>query len=256
MLERRGPGDVHGHRATPGTERHPEEDEYETLGHFYAALEAGLDHLEADSDLFAHHQPERQLSDPSFYGPVMFDAEDSGGLMLIHDRDSAREALEIIIHQGEGVSDERWADPDHRELTHYYKFEQIAEGGSAVGPVWPVVDNPRTENLPERLQGVSNLFNALYRLLFITMEDLFSGSGDQGALVGRLYALMSDCLAPTARYLVRQPVKDDRTAGPTFEAYRFGPDPWTEAVQLARAASIEHSELAGVASSVSGLTAF
>ena len=82
-------------------------------------------------------------------------------LMLVNDRASALEAIEIIIHEGEGVADERWADPDHRELTHYYKFEQLANGTTPIGDVWPVLDNPRTRDLPEGLQGVSNLFNAL-----------------------------------------------------------------------------------------------
>ena len=89
--------------------------------------------------------------------------------------------------------------------------------------------------------------------MFITMGDLFSGGRSQGALVSRLYSLMSDCLGPVACYQVLQSVNDEKTAGPTFEAYRFGSDPWTETIDLARAVSIEHSELAGVASTVSAL---
>ena len=95
------------------------------------------------------------------------------------------------------------------------------------GSVLPVFQ-PRFQPIPGTLRGVSDLFNALYGLVFVTMEGLFSGSSDQGALVGRLYGLMSHCLAPTARYLVRQPVTDARTGGPTFEVYRFEADfAWT-----------------------------
>jgi hypothetical protein len=229
----------------------PEDDDFETLGQFYGALEAAMDDLSEGADLFGHHQPERQMADRSWYGPVLFDADDSGGLMLIHDRPSADEALEVIIHQGEGVSDLRWADPAHQELTHYHKFRQIADGTTPIGSTWPVLDNPRTANLPGTLRGVSDLFNALYGLVFVTMDGLFSGSSDQGALVGRLYALMSHCLAPTARYLVRQPVTDARTAGPTFEVYRFEADPYVETAALAAAVSRDHSELEEVASRVS-----
>jgi hypothetical protein len=231
----------------------PEDDDFETLGQFYAALEGALDDLSEGSDLFSYHQPERQLADRSWYGPVLFDAEDSGGLMLIHDRPTADEALEIIIHQGEGVSDLRWADPAHQELTHFYKFQQLADGTTPIGRTWPVLDNPRTANLPGTLRGVSDLFNALYGLVFVTMEDLFSGSHHQGASIGRLYALMSDCLAPTARYLVRQPVTDATTAGPTFEVYRFEADPYVETATLATAVSRDHSELEEVASRVSAV---
>jgi hypothetical protein len=229
----------------------PDGDEFETLGQFYAALESALDALSEGSDLFDNHQPDRQLKDRSWYGPVVFDAEDSGGLMLIHDRPSADEALEIIIHQGEGVSDLRWADPAHQELTHFYKFKQLADGTTPIGRTWPVLDNPRTADLPETLRGVSDLFNALYGLVFVTMEGLFSGSSDQGGSVGRLYALMSHCLAPTARYLVRQPVNDARIAGPTFEVYRFEADPYVETAALAAAVCRDHSELEEVASRVS-----
>lgn len=230
----------------------PEDDIYETLGQFYAALEQALDNLNDTSDLFGNHQPERQLSDPAFYAPVAYDAEDSGGLTLIHDRVSADQALEIIIHQGEGLSTERWADPDHQELTHYYKFERIADGTVPIGPVWPVLDNPRTADFPERLWGVSTLFNAFYGLIYITMRDLYSGAQAQSAAVDRLYALMSDCLAPTARYLARQPVTDDRTAGATFEVYQFGADPWIETIGLAETVSEDHHELKEVASRISG----
>ena len=75
-----------------------------------------------------------------------------------------------------------------------------------------MLDNPRTADFPERLRGVSNLFNACYGLVYVTMSDLYSGTQDQGAAIGRLYALMSGCLAPTAQYLARHPVTEDRTA--------------------------------------------
>lgn len=232
----------------------PEDDFFETLGQFYAALENAVDDLDERFGLFDNHQPERQLSDPSFYGPVLYDAEDSGGLLLVHDGASADEALEIIIHQGEGLTTERWADPDHQELTHYYKFERIADGTAPIGPVWPVPDNPRTADFPEGLQRVSNLFNALYGLVFVTMRDLYSGTQDQGMLIGRLYTLMSDCLAKTALYLVSQPLDGETNAAPTFEVYRFAGDPWEETVRLAHTVIEDHPELEAVAATVSKLT--
>ncbi len=228
----------------------PEDDNFETLGQFYNALELAVDALDAKSDLFANHQPTRQLSNPAFYGPVTYNAADAGGLMLIQDRASADEALEIIVHQGEGVSDQRWADPAHQELTHYYKYLKIADGASPIGPVWPVPDNPRTEDFPVHLRKVSDLFNALYGLVYVTMNDLYSGTQDQGEAIGRLYKLMRLGLTPTARYLVRQPVGADSTAGPTFEVYRFGSDPWGETAELAEIVAAEHPELDGVAKNV------
>lgn len=113
--------ELHGAPAQP--------DRFESLGQFYHALEMALRDLARSNPLFADPQIDAQMSDPSFYRPVQFDAEDSGGLMLIDDLDSAIEAIEIIIHQGEGLSDVRWADPAHQELTHYYKLVKITDNG-------------------------------------------------------------------------------------------------------------------------------
>jgi hypothetical protein len=224
----------------------PEDDVYETLGQFYAALEKAVEDLNAGSNLFGDHQPARQLSDPSYYSPIKFDAEDSGGLMLVNDRESADRALEIIIDQGEGLSDERWADPSHQELTHFYKFEQIASGVSPIGDAWPVRANPKTSDYPEPIANVSRLFNAFYGLMFVTMTNLFSGKHDHDDAIARLYILMSVCMAPTARYLVQQPISNGEHAGPTFEIHRFSGDPWSETADIADLVVADHPDLKGV----------
>jgi len=223
----------------------PEGDVYETLGQFYAALEEAVDRLD-DGTLFASCQADRQLSDSSYYAPVKFDAEDSGGLMLVCDGASADRALEIIIDQGEGLSDHRWADPDHQELTHFYKFDQIASGTSPIGPVWPVRTNPKTADFPAPIAKLSDLFNALYSLMFVTMGDLFSGEQDQDDVIGRLYSLMTGCMTPTATTLVRQPIENDENAAPTFEVHEFDSDPWRETLALADSVVEDYPDLEGV----------
>jgi len=225
----------------------PEDDDFETLGQFYASIEQALDRLAADGDLFAHPQRERQLSNPSFYGPVDFNASDSGGLMLVDDLASARSALEIVIHQGEGVAHHRWADAQHLELTHFAKLTQLAT--ASIGPTWPVPDNPRTAAFPPDVQVVSRLFNAIYRLTLLTLDDLFSGI-DQSVGIGRLYALMEGGLARTARHLVTLPTGSGGTAGPTFEHYEFGDDPWGEVLALAQQTESAHPSLSGVATAL------
>jgi hypothetical protein len=225
----------------------PEDDDYETLGQFYAALVNALDVLGDQQDLFANAQRERQLADPSFYGAVDFDADDSGGLMLIDSLESAQAALEVVIHQGEGVGHHRWADPGHYELTHYSKLKALASGSIEVGPVWPVLDNPRASDLPADAQSVARLFNAFNRLAFVTLGQLFSGNGEQGPDVGRLYTVMKGCMAPTAQYLVTLQASGGRHAGPTFEYHEFGDDPWAETAALATSVSLEHPHLSDVA---------
>lgn len=206
----------------------PEDDNYQTLGQFYAALEIAIAGLDPSTHAFDDPQVHRQLADASFYTPVKFDAPDSGGLMLIDGKETADRALEIIIDQGEGLSDHLWADPAHQELTHYYKFKQIAEGSTPIGETWPVMSNPSTAAFPDSVQALSDAFNALYGLMYVTMGDLFSGHHDQGERIGRLYALMSKCLAPVARRLVQVPIDGGQNACPTFETYGFAGDPWEE----------------------------
>ena len=227
----------------------PEEDQFETLGQFYAALELALEDLSDRFDLFADVQPDRQFADSRFYQPVEFDAEDSGGLMLVEDLESACEAIEIVVHQGEGVSDERYADPSHQELTHYYKFEQIADGVSSLGEVRPVMVNPKIADLPESLRPLSDLVNALYSFLYLTMHDLYQPVADKGPLVDRLYGVMSGLLGPAARYLMEQPVGGGLVAGPSFEVYTFdqGSSAVDQLKSLAERVLADHPGLAPIA---------
>jgi rubrerythrin len=230
-----------------------EEDVFETLGQFYEAMETAIIRFDQEIDLFADPQPKRQLSNPAFYAPVEFDAEDSGGLMLIDDVESACAVIEIIVHQGEGLTDEKWADPSHQELTHYQKFKRLADGAVPIGPVYPVLTNPKTGMLPAPLRTVSDLFNALYRFSYVTMDELFQDRADKGNLVGRLYQIMSHGMAPVAQYLARQDVGNGRHAGPTFERYDFGADPVGELKDLAERAAHEHPGLTGAAVAIAAM---
>jgi hypothetical protein len=229
----------------------PEPDHYETLGQFYHALELAIVDLAERNDLFADPQRRRQMADQSFYAPVEYDAEDSGGLMLIEDAASARDAIEIIVHQGEGLSEERWADPAHHELTHYHKYKLIADGAVPLPRVFPAPTNPRTADYPERLQPVSDLFNALYRSMYLTMDELFSDRSDQAAMVGRLYQTMSSLMAPVARYLLEQRVDEATAAAPTFEVFEFTTDdPSAQLRTMAARVVDEHPALASVAAAL------
>lgn len=230
-----------------------EPDVFETLGQFYHALEIGIDRLSGETDLFANPQTEWQLSDPSFYAPVVFDAEDSGGLMQVDSPESAREAIEIIVHQGEGLSTDRWADPAHQELTHYAKLVQIADGTSPIGAVRPLPTDPRTADYPESLQPVSDLFNATYRYLYLVLDELFSPSENKGEAVGRMYRLMATALSTLADFLVRRPLDGGLNAAPTFEVYEFAAtDPIAELGALADRVGRLHPELADIGEMIVG----
>lgn len=232
-----------------------EPDEFETLGQFYHALEIGLEELSGRFDLFESPAREAQLSNHEFYQPVALDAEDSGGLMLIEDLDSAIGAIEVIVHQGEGLSDQRWADPAHQELTHYHKLLQITEGISPLRSVRPVRSNPRTADYPASLQKPSDLFNALYRAVYLVMDRLFAPATDQSRGVGVLYLLMADLLSQVGHFLVAQPLGNGEYAAPTFEIFEFGEEgPRTEIPILAAEAAEAFPQLSPVHQAVHGLS--
>ncbi len=222
-------------------------DEFETLGQFYHALEHGLRRVNETHDLFSDTQAACQLSDPSFYAPVAFDAEDSGGLMPIDGEQSAVDAIEVIVHQGEGLSDDRWADPSHQELTHYYKLLKIYDGESPLGDVIPMRTNPTTDSFPEEVRPVSDLFNAAYRYIYLLMDRMFGPEEDKGPLVDDLYGLMTQVLSPVAHRLRSIPCGDGEFAGPTFEVYEFAGDPVGELAAMSTAVAATHPDLSSVA---------
>lgn len=231
-----------------------QEDEFETLGQFYHALENGLRAVDEQVGLFSNHRVERQMASHSYYRPVTFDVEDSGGLMAITDLESAIDAIEIIVHQGEGLGDHRWADPDHRELTHYHKLVQILEGVSPLGEVIPLRSNPRTGHYPQELVPVSDLFNALYRSVYLALTAIFNDDSDQDQAVGVLYLLMGDMMSRTAHFLVQQELEDGTYAAPTFEYYEFGSDdPLEEVAGLADVVAEIHPDMTSVRDGMKGL---
>lgn len=233
----------HRHPIHPGT--------YETLGQFYHAIETGIRSLGEHDSLFADPQGASQLSDRRYYRAVALDDDDSGGLLPIDDVESAIEAIEIIIHQGEGLADHRWADASHHELTHYYKLVRIADGTAPLPRTHPVPDNPRVTDFPEEAAVVARLFNASYRSLFLVLTDLFSPREDKGRLVGRLYGLMSDVLGPLAHYLVSLSIDGSTVAAPTFERHEFSStDPQAELRVLVERAVDIHPELRPIAEAI------
>jgi hypothetical protein len=225
----------------------PQPDEYETLGQFYHALEVGLRELSIDTDLFSSATPDTQMSNPAFYAPITYDEADSGGLVAISDLDTAIEAIEVIVHQGEGLGEHKWADDSHRELTHYHKLLKISKGSSPLGEIRPVPTNPRTESYPDRLRSASDLFNACYRLILQTLTEIYTAGTNKPALVKRLYVVMAAAMSQIADYLVDQEMGDGTVGAPTFEVYRFSSASALDEVKaLAESAAAEHPPLSPI----------
>ena len=93
---------------------------------------------------------------------------------------------------------------------------------------------------------MSDLVNAIYRFLYVTLDDLYQPIANKGPLVDRLYGAMSGLLGPVARYLMEQPIGSGLVAGPSFEVYTFESDspPVDQLRRLAESVLAAHPGLA------------
>jgi hypothetical protein len=156
-------------------------------------------------------------------------------LVRITDRDSALEAIHIILEQGEGIQ----APPDYVEYTHYCSFTRILDElhGAQFDAARPVVDSPLTTlhmdittsasvNLitnPDTLQ-VAVLFNRCYELMLVLLLYLYRSRGrfPQRSLEftnAIFFPLMTMFVRPLAEILTQLPAFHNRpgNAGPGFE---------------------------------------
>lgn len=214
----------------------PQTDEYQTIGQFYAAIEAGFRALcdELGEERVFSGDPARQIGE--------FHLRSGGGeVMPVHDLKSALAALAEIIEQGEGAArtdvwdgDRDVFHPEREEVAHFYRFQELRLGRRyrtgdtpQSGPtgaeitvdldgVLPMRHNPRTADHPEGspIRVAQEEFNQTYSLLLYQLEEAFNG--DPGQLkdaVGTMFGLRKQALA-----LMKMPTGDGKTtAGPAFE---------------------------------------
>jgi ferritin-like protein len=151
--------------------------------------------------------------------------------------DTARTAIQTIVHQGEGTTQSPDASRDEPgELAHFYRFAEIYHGkalipntspppafvfeGDAIpfdsNGVLPVVSNPKATaypaGSPARIQ--CDEFNATYTRLLRNLHLGFNGTQD--SLTDAMFSDMPD-LKSQGTALMRVSLGDGRNAGPSFE---------------------------------------
>lgn len=220
--------------AAPGALRTPDDEveevpaeAYATVGHLYQAIEDGFCHLveeRGEADLFIG-PPGAQATSGSFRLP---------GLVAVIDLPSARQALDVLVTQGEGVRGD-WSE------AHYGSFLRVREelrelraADPGFDPAHPVLDNPVAHEppggAPERLVSdplavsVMELFDGCYELMTAMLLRFFAHSDESEealtALVQSAMSLMSAAVGPLGRLLTSLPAGGphaDATAGPGFE---------------------------------------
>ena len=216
----------------PGAQ--PETTHYQTIAQFYAAIEEALTKLAAERPIFTGDPARQVLPGTYIYGSA-------GDAIAVHDLDTALQALELIVDQGEGfdatIHEGDQAVGGVRELAHYFRFQQIALGrryrpsdtpvtgptGDAVlidwEAVYPVRANPRLDDLPvgSEVRAATGECNDIYSALLRSLHLAFNGRPDVLIEAVPLMLQMKD----QAVALMKVPIDDSgATAGPTFEYTR------------------------------------
>lgn len=205
----------------------PDPIEYEFVGELYAKIAAGFNNI-PEGDLFIGPAPGQRD------GAWSLDID----MRLVEDRQSALDAIDDIIEDGEGTS-------QNREGSHYNRFETARQeyfddGRFEAARRLPV--NPATREQRDADGAVvliknplslraTELFNAAYGVMLLMLQHYFSlapqpPTSREGiqrqALKLSAARIMSVAIRPMAEIVTELPLDDaaaPERAGPSFEIY-------------------------------------
>ena len=174
-----GKGYIHSgqHREQPLSNLMPNAQDYGSVSHLYEAIRANL--IE-----FSQRAGEKNLFIGSIKNQVGSDLFKMEGIQLITDLNTASQAIDIIIEQGEG-------SPTDREHSHYNRFREIRSEYKTIlaknpnfAPAWPVAENPvmqkgvSDENKvfidAQPAAMVLDFSNAVYNMLLRLLVQLYT----------------------------------------------------------------------------------
>jgi len=216
-------------------------EQYNTIGQFYDAIALGFETL-SGPELWRDPRPDLQ------YNRAYWNQDGGGKPLVVTDLPSALGAITTIVEQGEGAAPGdadvpmNPADPSfgYEELSHFAKFQRIAEGVDVIGSVWPVPTNPRRSQFDGPVAALAELFDAAYCYVLCMIDAIYCATdktviagkqSDRYGLERTFIAAMGGLLYPIADLLVRQPGRDGLNAAPAFGYYHFHDEP-AKKVQL------------------------
>jgi len=220
----------------------PEGDDYQTLGQFYKAIELGFiccAEKYGEKELFAH--------DTGFQRTDIYLGSGGGRAIRVHNLKTAKAAIGEIVEQGEGAELrsapaeglEPWGGYDHYgersdgtygpilgvpwEMSHYRKFEALANGEIPIPATYPMQPNPSTAALAGDVRQLSELFNDCYGFMLRALETTLGSNTRPDPFFTAAFPTMQSILPRLADLLMRTPVLPAAssdlgpTAGPSFE---------------------------------------
>jgi Ferritin-like len=213
-----------------GARRREGELHYYSIGDFYAAIKKGFERLEAEAQsqgktIFTG-DPGRQINREYYYSG-------GGQLEAVVDLASASRGIRQIMEQGEGVEGGIYALD--KELSHYYRFDQLNRGqyyqpgdkpNQPTGPTftvdweaaYPVKQDLKLAQIPagSELHAMALAFNVAYAKFLETLKRAYNG--EPGLLTSEAVPQMF-AFRNLMVQLLRNPLPDDGRfhAAPTFE---------------------------------------
>ncbi len=210
-------------RGQHGLQLTPTAQDYLTVGHLYRSVEDGLRALVArdgEAGVF--------IGDPALQvGP---DTVRMKGLIAITNLETACQALETIVEQGEGASAET-------ETSHFQRFLSVRAALDARGadfhPAYPAATNPVMRHPPfpegrvwvsrQEARGVIDLGNAAYNHMLRCLSQGFAATdpAEKKLMVNTAIDLMM-AVVPLGQELARLKAndEDDCNAGLSFATLR------------------------------------
>jgi hypothetical protein len=216
----------------------PQDNHYQTIAQFYEAIGQGFSYLiDAHGEGYVFKDVRNQVTPEFYYGG-------GGEVFPVTDGDSAFEALEVIVEQGEGLNQGIYDGDDENfgqeaEVAHYYRFNEILLGrfyqrgdtpsSGPSGPLLPrswsaaynMLPNPKAQKYAEgtEIRAELDRFNRLYTELLALLNGAYNGNPNlMLAAVPFMYKLKY-----SAVNLMRTPSPvPGFTVGPSFQGAPYG----------------------------------
>lgn len=219
-----------------------QEDDFVTIGQFYKAIEQGFENCVAtEPDLFTKYGPGFQRTDLYF-------GSGGGKAIYVDSLDTAKLAIKEIVQQGEGATPPKQEYQDKQpfgtynyygyrsddtygpilgtplDLSHYFKFKDLADGKIPLGTVYPMIPNPSLDEFESRwTRQLAELFNDAYGLMINTLQILFSCQSEPDPFYTIIVPLMQGVFTTLSTQLMQLPVLENgdsslgANAGPCFQ---------------------------------------
>ena len=164
--------------------------DYFTIGRFYEEIENCIDEL--GDGVFDSSTVDRQVEWP-------WDSGDVGTVNKVTDVKSAKEAISLIISQGEGADLLTPEDIENNSIAHFFKFEEIvcrrhlkeisddeySYSGAHIDfieqGIWPMRANPSANTLLKdtNCYTEAKVFHQVYRNLMRKLQEVFNGKPEE-----------------------------------------------------------------------------